>query len=281
MMMKKLVVLLLSLTIFGSGVAAAKDENPFEEKLPFQSATITYAISGLENGTEILYIDDYGQKSATYHKTATTVMGMTMENNSIDLTDSEWIYSYDLVEGTGNKSRNPMKYLQEEFAKLSADEKKQVLINREKMGMNVMAGMGGTVEENAIEMFGYSCDKMNAMGTTVYSIHGSSVALKTESNVMGMKMDIVATAVDKGDVDEKFFAHPVGIEVVHDEEADAMSLQMAQQTMEWLKDPEASTHPPQEGMMQSERMQQVPEEDKEMMKQAEQMMQSLQGLMKQ
>jgi hypothetical protein len=205
-------------------------------------------------------------------------MGMTMENNTIEITDPDWVYSYDLVEGTGNKSRNPMKYMEEEFAKLSTAERQQVLKNRKLMGLNVMAGMGGTVEENATEILGYTCDRVNAMGTSVYTINGSSLAVKTESEVMGMKMSIVVTAIDKGAVDDKYFTHPAGIEAVHDEEADAMSMQMAQQTMAWLKDPEASSKPLQMGAMdQSERMQHISQEDQELMKQAQQLMQEMQG----
>ena len=269
---------LLLLTILVPGPAAGQDENPFTEKLPFAEATITYAISGMENGSETVYIKDQGGRSASYRKTTTSVMGMTMENNTIEITDPDWVYSYDLVEGTGNKSRNPMKYMQEEFAKLSAAERQQVLKNRKLMGLNVMAGVGGTVEENATEILGYSCDRVNAMGTTVYTIHDSSLAVKTESEVMGMKMSIVVTAIDKGAVDDKYFIHPAGIEAVHDEEADAMSRQMAQQTMAWLKDPEASSKPLQMGAMdQSERMQHISQEDQEMMKQAQQIMQELHG----
>lgn len=275
----KLVIMLFSLVGIAPGVVAGKDPNPFEEKLPFKNGAISYTISGLENGTETLYVDDYGSKSATYHKTVTTMMGMTMENNSIEIIDPDWVYNFDLVEGTGNKSRNPMMYMQEEFDKLTADEKEQVMKNREQMGMSVMAGMGGTIEQNAIEILGYKCDRVDAMGTTVYSIHDSTIALKTESNVMGMKMDMVATDIDKGKVDDKFFTHPPGIEVMHDEEADAMSLQMAQQTMEWLKDPEAASKAPQMGVINQDPMQHVSPEDQEMMKQAGQKMQELKGVL--
>jgi hypothetical protein len=205
-------------------------------------------------------------------------MGMTMENNTIEITDPDWVYSFNLVEGTGSKSRNPMKYLQEEFAKLSGAEKQQVVTNSKLMGQNVMAGMGGKVEENAAEILGYSCDRVNAMGSTVYSIHGSSLTVKTESDMMGMKMSIVATAIDKGEVDDKYFEPPAGIEAVHDEEGDAMSLQMAQQTMAWLKDPEASQKPLQMGGMdQLEPMEQMSPEDQELMKQAQEMMKGMQG----
>ncbi len=275
----RMAVLCLSLTVIVPELSVAKGENPFEEKLPFETATITYAVSGLENGTEILYIDDYGTKTATYHKTVTTMMGMAMENSSIEITDVDWVYNFDLVEGTGSKNRNPKKYLQEEFEKLSGAEKEQVMKNQELMGMSVMTGMGGSIEKDATTILGYSCDKVTAMGTAVYSIHNTTVTLKSEADVMGMKMDVVATAIDEGPVDEEVFKYPEGIEVMHDTEVDLMSQQMAQQTMEWLKDPEAVNKTPQMGGMDQDRMQHVSEEDQEMMKQAQEMMKGLQGVL--
>jgi hypothetical protein len=146
--------------------------------------------------------------------------------------------------------------------------------------MGMMTGMGGTVEENVTELLGYSCDRVSVMGTTVYSIHESQIPLKSEANIMGMQMNIVATSVDKGKVDEKYFAHPAGLEAEYDQEADDMAREMAQQTIEWLKDPEAGNTPPQMGgAALEERMQHVPQEDQEMMKQAEEMMEGLKGLL--
>lgn len=273
----RMVFLLLSLIILVAEISLAKSENPFEEKLPFKTATITYAITGMENGTEMLYIDEYGQKRATYHKTMTKMMGMAMENSTIEITDADWVYVFDMVEGTGTKSSNPEKFLQEEFDKLSAAEKEQVMKNRDLMGAGVMSGMGGQIEKNAMEILGHSCDKASIMGTTAYSIHNTTIMLKSEANVMGMKMDVVATAIDEGKVDEKVFSFPEGIEVMHDQQVDMMSQQMAQQTMEWLKDPEAVNNAPQMGAMNMDRMEDIPEADQEMMKQAQEMMKGFQG----
>ena len=263
------------------GITTAWAENPFEEKLPFKSATITYEVSGMEQGGETVYIDDYGNRSAAYSETATSMMGMTIQNKTLEIVEGDWVYSFDLVEKVGVKSHNPMSYMKEEFDKLSGAEQDQVLKNRKLIGMSSMSGMGGKVEENAAEILGYQCDRVQAMGAIVYSLHGSSVVMKTESEMMGFKMQNVATAIDIGPVDEKYFAHPEDIEVEHDEEADAMSRQMAQQAIAWLKDPDAANKPlPMAEMGQSERMQYVPAEDQaDMMKQMEEMMKGMQGAM--
>ena len=51
-------------------------------------------------------------------------------------------------------------------------------------------------------------------------------------------LNIVATSVEKGDVDDRFFQHPVGINAEMDAEADAMANGMAKQVVAMLKDPE-------------------------------------------
>ena len=279
--MKKQVLMVCASIVLGLGAGSAWAENPFMEKLPFAAGTIHYQFSGMEHGTETIYVDDYGIKSASYRETKSTMMGMTMETRTIDISDGQWDYSFDLVEGTGSKMGSPMYYMEQEYDKLTDAEKEIVAKNRKLMGMNVMAGLGGKVEENATELLGYSCDKVDAMGTVVHSIHGSSVILKSESNIMGMQMSVVATEVDTGKVDTKFFKFPDGIEPVFDEEGDAMSREMAAQTIAWLKDPEAaSSGPPQMGAgMGMDRMQHVPQEDQaDMMKGLEQMQEMMKGM---
>lgn len=275
------IAVLLSVLLAVPGLVMAEKEMPWSRKLPFESLTVHYALDGMETGTEILYIKDHGKKQATYRTTVTSMMGMKMENKSIEIEDGEWIYSYDLNEQTGTKSRHPSVYMTEEFQKLSAEEQRKVLENSEKMGGDIMSGMGGVIEKKAANMHGFDCDRTSVMGTVILNIHDTEVMLKMESNIMGIKMNQVATAVDKGKVDDKMFMPPAGIEAVFDEEADRMVRQMAQNAIAFLKDPEtAKAQMPQMPTNEqvNERMQQIPEEDQEMMKQAEQMMQGIKGL---
>jgi len=212
--------------------------NPWERKLPFKQATISYDLSGMETGREILYIKDHGRQTARYRTTTTSVLGMTTKNEKVEITTPDWIYSFDLQERFGTKSVNPQKIMIEEFNKLSADEKKKVEQNAEKMGSSMMSGMKGSVEQNAKEIMGFSCDRATVMGTTVYSIHGTPIALYTEANMMGVEMRSVASSVDKGSVDESRFNFPAGIEPQANAEADQMARVMAEQTIAMLKDPD-------------------------------------------
>ena len=73
------------------------------------------------------------------------------------------------------------------------------------------------------KILGYDCDKIDIMGSgATYLVHGTSIALKTEVKMMGMKMVTLATSVDTAKVDLQNFIHPKWIEVKANREADAM-----------------------------------------------------------
>ncbi|MBE0583670.1 MAG: hypothetical protein IH612_07865 [Desulfofustis sp.] len=213
--------------------------NPWEMKLPFAEATITYELSGMETGEEVLYIKDHGKRTAQYRTASTSMFGMTMKNRTVEITDPDWVYSFDLQEQTGTKSINPQKLMVEEFNKLSGEERKKVEQNAETMGTSMMQGMQGTVEPKVQDILGYPCDKVTMMGVTVYSIHGSSIPLLTDSNMMGIAMKSTATSISEGPVAEEHFQFPAGIDPQPDAEADRMAQIMAEQTIAMLKDPES------------------------------------------
>lgn len=236
----------------------------------------------MEEGLETLYIRDYGKQRAMYHETVTKAMGMSMKNSTLELTTPDYIYSYDLQNREGTKSINPQKYMIEEYNKLSAADKEKVRKNAEKTGKAYTDGMAGQIQHNAAELLGYSCDKVEIMGgASAYLIHGTDIPLKTEMDMMGMKMSMVATSLEKGDVDDKFFQHPAEINAEVDAEADALAGEMAKQVIALLKDPENA--PPIEGQLMGfpGQMEGMTEEDKQMMQQAEKMMQGMKGMLSQ
>ncbi len=222
------------------GLVAAEKKGPWEVKLPFKNAAIEYTHTGMAQGTETLYVRDHGQETARYLKTTTKMMGMTNVEETIEIQEPDWVYTFDMVQKTGVKMANPQKYFMEEYEKLSPADKRKVDENSKAMGKSFAGGMGGEVEENVSKLLGYSCDRVEVMGVKVYSIHGTGLPLKTESNMMGMSMTVEATAVNKGAAKKKYFKFPEGIEPVFDSQSDAMARQIAKQTIEMLKDPEAA-----------------------------------------
>ena len=257
---------------------SAGAKSPWEVKLPFKSATIHYTISGMENGSEVTYIRNYGREVATYHTTKTTMMGMTMVNETVEIMTPEWEYDFDLTNRTGSKNVNPEKYMIEEYNKLSKAEQKQVLKNTETMGVSVAEGFGGNVQQNAEKILGYSCDRAEMMGTVAYSIHGTGIPLLITTNMMGMTMKVEATAVDEGRVDDKFFQLPEGIEPVMDPQSDAMAREMARQTITMLKDPEGAKKLGEEaGGAQMQGSEQLTPAEQEQMQQAMEMLKGMFG----
>jgi len=263
---------------------AADDQSPWERKLPFKSAIIQYAISGMEEGRETVYIDDYGSRRAIYHETVSKMMGMTVTNSTFELVSPDSIYSYDLQNGEGVKTGNPQKYMIDEYRKLSAADKQKVRQNAGKMatvsaGAMGAEGMTAKVQPNAAEILGYSCDKVEVPGGgSSYLMHDTDLLLKTEMEMMGMKMTTVATSVTKGDVDDKYFHHPAGITAEADAEADAMAEEMARQTVAMLRDPENAPQPGIQTMGFPGNMDEMSEEERQMMQQAEKMMRQMQGV---
>lgn len=290
--MKKLFLLCFLVALMGlSAIVFADDTSPpWEKKLPFKSAIIHYALSGMEEGEETLYIRDYGKERATYHETVSTMMGLTTKTSTIELETPDFIYSYDLQERGGVKTSNPQKYMIEEYARLSSAEKKKVRENAEKMGTAYAEakadGMGGggmaiKMQHNAAEMLGYRCDKVEVMGGVTYLLHDTDICLKSEMNMLGMKMEMVATSVQEVDVDDKFFQHPDGIIAEIDAEAETMVREMAGQVVAMLKDPDSSPKGEGQPMRFSGKMEGMSEEDKLMIQQAEKMMQNMKGMMQQ
>ncbi len=272
-MKRKNVFVLLTLLVMPLCVFAG-EESPWDTKLPFEEATIHYTVSGMENGSEVVYIRDYGREVATYHTTRMNMMGMSMVNETVEIENSDWVYSFDLTHRTGTKSVNPKKYMIEEYNQLSAADRDIVANNAEKMGGSLAEGLGGAVQQNAKKILEYSCDRAEIMGTVVYSLHGSEIPLLLESNMMGMKMKIEAISVEEGRVDADVFKFPKGIEPRYDQQSDTIAREMAKQTTAGLKDPESLKRQGGMPMMQGVKQEMTPEEQEQM----QQAMEVLKGM---
>ncbi len=70
-----------------------------------KSAIIKYKVSGMNTGTEVVYIDDWGRREAIYKKMTTKMMGVDIERNYMTLIteNGNWIYNVDLNSRTAIK----------------------------------------------------------------------------------------------------------------------------------------------------------------------------------
>ena len=237
--MKKLKGFIL-VALLAGGSLFATPTNPFEKKAPFKEAVIVYKMGGSVKGESRLYIKDYGKRLSSYEKTITSVLGFSQKEEKLEITTPDWKYVIDLGKKTGTKSTNPEKYIKEEFNRLSFKDKKTVMKNAKELGLGIAKQLGGGVVFNAANILGYPCDKATVMGMSVYSIHDTSIPLKTVGSMLGINIQKEAIDLREGGVDEKWFKIPSGIKITYDKRADAMAKQQAKSIIEALKDPNAA-----------------------------------------
>ena len=262
-------ILCMAILLLSTQVLAQK-ENPWERKLPFKEAEISYQIIGTQTGSSTMYVKDYGKTSAIFRNTTTKIMGITNQENTLSVITPDWIYDIDLANKQGSKQINPEKYFIEEFNNLSAAEQKKITTNAENMGTATVDGMGGEIEKNATKVLGYNCDKVSMMGVIIYSISDTGLPLKTETNMMGMTFTEVATKIDKGSVPAAKFAIPADIRITEQPAADEMARSHAKMAIQSLL----------EGKQPSDRMEQYNMPSNQEQEMSPEMQEQMQKMMK-
>lgn len=233
------VLFLVLLTLLAAAQVLA-DDSPWQKKLPFENATITYEIAGAEVGTETLAVSDFGRRRAKRHEGTTSVFGISNMTQTLEITDPDTHSIFDLVAKTGTRSVNPAKFFNEEYGRLSAAEQSNVRRNAEALGLSMTRDLQGQTVPKAAKILGYDCDRTTIMGMTVDVIHQTDVPLHTEMNLMGTKTTITATAIDTGVPPDAAFAPPPDITPVENAQADALAQQMAKDMVTTLKEPDGA-----------------------------------------
>ncbi|ADW19476.1 hypothetical protein Despr_3350 [Desulfobulbus propionicus DSM 2032] len=246
---RKLLILPLSLLVVHAPAWA--DDLPWEKKLPFKQATIHYELTGSEQGKDTLYIKEYGKIRAKYHTATTTIMGETTKADTIEITDPDWITTYDLIEQKGEKTTNPSKIYQAEYNKLSAEEKKNFERNATELGAGLATNFGGSVTQKSEKLMGYDCDVATVGGmSTVFLLHGSDIPLKSEVSMMGVKNLNLATKIDTDSaIPDRVFAPPAGIVAERNPEMENMMSGTIQHMVATLKKPDGAKEIQQAGPM--------------------------------
>jgi hypothetical protein len=153
------------------------------------SGIVEYALGGAEEGTEILYFEDYGNIEAR-HKTAQAQVpggiklpqGVELpKTEQVNITKGDTIYSYDVNTRAGTKLNNTL----DVFGKQGNGDDLQ------KMGMEMLKNMGA-VQDGTKTVAGYECDlyvieKMNTQ-TCIYK----GVTLESTVIVVGITNTITA-----------------------------------------------------------------------------------------
>lgn len=240
--MKKYCVPAVSVVLILLGSLAFGGDLPWEMRLPFKEATIHYELKGSEKGVETLYIRDYGRVRAEHHKASATIMGMTRNTETLELTDPDWVTTYNLSEKSGEKITNPQKLYRNAYSKFNPEEKKNFEKNSKELGHGMSANFGGSVTQSSAKILGYDCDVTTVGGmSTVYLLRGTDIPLKSEVAVMGMTSTSIATKVDiSGAVPDSAFMPPVGISAQLNQETETMMADTINNVMDTMKRPDGA-----------------------------------------
>ena len=146
-----------------------------------KSAIIKYKVSGMNNGTEIVYIDDWGRREAIYKKFATKLMGIDIERNFMTLIteNGKWIYNIDLNSRTAIRMNNTG------FKALQGNS-----------GSNMDVAIGA-MNIGTEEILGKVCDVWKKSYPYSMAWMWKGIALKKEQDVAAMGVVTEATEIQE------------------------------------------------------------------------------------
>jgi len=197
-------------------------ENPWTQKLPFKEAVVSYTISGTLTGKETIYVKDHGRTTAAYHIESGSSFGVPMNSRELTLTTPEWVYTVDLDDNSGTRQINPKKVIEDEFNQLSRKDQKKLVKNSRKLGITMVGDMSGTVEEKAVKLMGYACDRVTVMGIETCTLAGTDFPMKVSGSIMGMQIHEEVTHIKKKRVPKDKFNLPQGADIRHEPAADTI-----------------------------------------------------------
>jgi hypothetical protein len=146
-----------------------------------KSAIIKYKVSGMNNGTETVYIDDWGKREAIYKKFTTKMMGIDLERNFLILIteNGKWVYNIDL------NSRTAIKMNNKGFKALQGNS-----------GSNMDVAIGAT-KIGTEEILGKICDVWEKSHPYSKAWMWKGIALKKDQDVAAMGVLTEATEIQE------------------------------------------------------------------------------------
>jgi hypothetical protein len=170
-----------------------------------ESGIVEFTMTGTQKGTVILYFDKWGMRESKFSDLDLSMMGIDRKTNSLNIMDSEWMYSIDLETKEGTKLQNSF------FQNLIEQSKEDNLTD---LGEQMMKNMGGE-KIGTEEICGKMCDVWDIPRMQTKSWVWNGISLKIKTNMQGMESTTIATSlkVDVKIPDEKFQV-PEGVTIV-------------------------------------------------------------------
>ena len=190
--MKKLLFISLIISI----AISAQDFKRYE----FKSGKVVYQSTGSMTGSETMYFDNYGMLEVKNTTATLEMMGIKQVTDTKVIMNNKWVYTIDNNSGEANKMENPLYSM---FTKGT---------DLEKVGEEMMKNMGG-VKIGTETIIGKNCDiwEIKKLMSKVWV--WKSIPIKSEINMMGMKITQLATSVEVDiEVSADKFKIPEGVE---------------------------------------------------------------------
>jgi len=173
--MKKLLFISLIISI----AISAQDFKRYE----FKSGKVVYQSTGSMTGSETMYFDNYGMLEVKNTTATLEMMGIKQVTDTKVIMNNKWVYTIDNNSGEANKMENPLYSMFPQGTDL------------EKVGEEMMKNMGG-VKIGTETIIGKNCDiwEIKKLMSKVWV--WKSIPIKSEINMMGMKITQIATSVE-------------------------------------------------------------------------------------
>ena len=161
----------------------------FDQPLDFKEGIVHYQLSG--NGSQTLYIKEYGKQRVIYTENKNNLLNS--DSKKITYITPEWVYELNLASNTSTKIININYLLSQKFKKLTQIEQQRVEKNLQK-------------QKSTKKILGYACNLEFIDGVTTYKAIDMDLVLKSEIDILGFHKSIIATKIEKKEVDDKLFS---------------------------------------------------------------------------
>jgi hypothetical protein len=185
---------------------ATAGTNPEVHRYRVQSGVVTYALSGVQTGTETLYFDRWGMREAKHTQTEIRAAGVTIRQNQLVVMADGFTTTVDLDKQTGTRIPTPLIGELVEAAQQSGADMTDI-------GEEMMTRMGA-VKVGTETVLDKPCDvwEVKQLNTKTWVWEG--VTLRTEVNLAGQRVLTEATAVqENAAVPEDRFTIPAGVQI--------------------------------------------------------------------
>ncbi len=186
-------------------------ENIFDKGVDFKDGVIHYSVSGSISGTKTMYIKNHGKRRVVYTNIKNSFMSRGKSKDKIKYVTPKWIYEIDLEKKMTTKLPN-IKYLLLKKYKLLSEENKKVI--SQKLKNRSIYNVSGFVSDGENDILGYSCKLESIDGIMTHTAKKSDLVLKTQTSILGFNQTVVATNLEKKDLNTDIFTLPKNLRII-------------------------------------------------------------------